>query len=107
MEKNVFTERLIAIKNDMIGTINAKVKAALDGKGDTIYIELNKDVYLDNCDFCDTYISRIEFDDTDEKIVLIDNDDESYDTNDYRISVWALALIADQLNNDNYKLFEI
>lgn len=107
MEKYVFTEKLIFIKNDMISTIDTKVIDILDGKGDTNYIELNKDVYLDNCDFCDTYISRIEFDDTDRKIVLIDNDDEYYDTDDYRISVWALALIADQLNNDNYKVFEI
>ena len=105
MEQKAFIEKLNTIKNDIIDTINTKVKAALDGKEDTKYIELNKKVYLDRyCNYDYTYINKIEFDDTAVKIVLVDNDDESYDTDDSRISVWALASIADQLNNNQYKL---
>ena len=107
MEQNTFSEKLIGIKNDIINAINTEVKAALNDKGDTTYIELNKNIHVDSSDFCDTYIGKIEFDEDDRKVVLIDNDDSSYGIEDYRISIWVLAAIGDQLTNKKYKLLEI
>ena len=101
MEQKAFIEKLNTIKNDIIDTINTKVKAALDGKEDTKYIELNKKVYND-CITYYTYIKRLDI--IDGKITLTDYNYECYDIDDSRISVWALASIADQLNNNQYKL---
>lgn len=105
MGQKVFTEKLNTIKNDIITTINTKVKAALNGKEDTIYIELDKKACIDtHLNYDCTYINRI--DNIDGKVTLVDNNYEGYNVGDGRISVWKLASIADQLNNNQYKLLE-
>lgn len=104
MEQNAFTEKLNAIKKDIINTIVTKVKAALDNKEFTNYIELNNDVYSDFISYY-TYIKRLDI--IDGKVTLTDDYDVYYDVDDTRISVWTLASIADQLNNNQYKLTEL
>lgn len=106
MGQNTFVEKLNTIKNDIITTIKTKVIATLHGKEDTIYIELDKKVCIDtHLNYDCTCINRIDI--IDGKVTLVDNNYEGYNVEDERISVWKLASIADQLNNNQYKLSEI
>ena len=106
MENKEFTSKLIEINNNAIETINTKALNILGDKTDTHYIELDKGVDIDDCDFGDVRINSIEINELGD-VLYIDNNAETYEIDDYRISIWVRAEIADALNNEKYSVEEL
>lgn len=105
MENKDFTSKLIEINNNALDTINGKVLNILGDKADTHYIELDKSVGIDDSGFGDVRINYIELDETGD-VLYRDNNAETYAIDDYRISIWVRAEIADALNDEKYSVEE-
>lgn len=105
MTKNVFSNKLEAIKKDIIGTIQSKVETILSDKADTHYIDLGDCPYVDNGSLCDAFICHIELIEENE-VVLTDNDQNTYSLDDEMLPLEAFAKIADDLTDNGFDLVE-
>lgn len=102
MEKNIFTSKVNAVENDIKGTIKTQVKKALKGVDTSHYIELNEGVEA----LYDDYIYEVHL--IDDEVVFIDQEQDTFNLDDAKIPLQALARIADELVNEEYEvlLFE-
>lgn len=105
MTENVFSNKLESIKKDIIGTIQSKVETILSDKSDTHFIVLSDCPFVDNGSLCDAFICHIEL--TDEnKVILTDNDQNTYSLADEFLPLEAFAKIADGLTDKAFELEE-
>ncbi len=105
MAKNVFTNKLEAIKKDVFGTIQSNVEKLLADKKETHYIELDEGVNIDKSDMCDTFICEVELTDENE-VVLTDNDQNTYSLDDNYLSLEVFAEIADVLTDKGFDVLQ-
>lgn len=105
MAKKVFSNKLEAIKKDVIGTIQTKVEKLLTDKKETHYIELDEGVSIDKSDMCDTIICEVELSDENE-VILTDNDQNTYSLDDNYLSLEVFAEIADALMDKGFDVLQ-
>lgn len=101
--ENVFTNKLNKLNTITIQTIEIKAKEILEKREANSFVRFDDCIQIDNCVFCDTYIVGLSINNNGE-VILIDNDDEMYKIDDYRISIWVLAAITDELFNKKYTI---
>lgn len=100
-----YVEKLNSIKSNAQFCIDTIAKDALGENEESYYIELSKDIDLEeNNPYCETHIFGIEVDG--DKVFLLDNDDETHLLDDDDMSIWVLAQIADLLENKEFNVLE-
>lgn len=102
MKKNIFTSKVNAVENDIKGTIKTQVEKTLKSVDTPHYIELNEGVEA----LYDDYIYEVHL--IDDEVVFFDQEQDTFNLDDAKIPLQALAQIADELVNEEFEvlLFE-
>lgn len=103
MENKTISSKILSIRQEVVEVIRNKVIELNSDKSDDFWIALNDSLDIDGGYKCDTFIEYIELCDGN-RIVFLDNNQNTYTLDDKYLPLEILTNIADSLDSGNFQI---